>query len=170
MKKREFKMTQGLTIFTRAVVCLMAIGVLSVCGILLPEIAREEAVGKVNHPSPAPFLIVAWVLSIPIFVALYQTFRLLGYIDSNKAFSYLAVKSLQIIKICAVIFSVLLVLGAVIVIVIAKSVDPTEDVTPVVSIGFVLTFVSSVIATFAAVLQRLLKDAIDIKSENDMTV
>lgn len=34
----------------------------------------------------------------------------------------------------------------------------------------VCIFASSVIATFAAVLQRLLQDAIDIKSENDLTV
>ncbi|WP_219914085.1 DUF2975 domain-containing protein, partial [Bacillus paranthracis] len=37
-------------------------------------------------------------------------------------------------------------------------------------IGMIIIFASMVIAVFAAVLQRLLKDAIDIKSENDLTV
>jgi len=34
----------------------------------------------------------------------------------------------------------------------------------------VSSFTSAVIAVFAAVLQKLLKEAIDIKSENDLTV
>jgi len=34
----------------------------------------------------------------------------------------------------------------------------------------IFIFVSIVIAVFAAVLQRLLQDAIDIKLENDLTV
>ena len=37
-------------------------------------------------------------------------------------------------------------------------------------VGLVIIFASMVIAVFAAVLQRLLQEAIDIKSENDLTV
>ena len=37
-------------------------------------------------------------------------------------------------------------------------------------VGMVLIFASMVIAVFAAVLQRLLQEAINIKSENDLTV
>lgn len=40
----------------------------------------------------------------------------------------------------------------------------------IIVIGMVLIFASMVIAVFAAVLQKLLKVAIDIKSENDLTV
>ncbi|WP_418792601.1 DUF2975 domain-containing protein [Phosphitispora sp. TUW77] len=38
------------------------------------------------------------------------------------------------------------------------------------ALPFIIIFSSSVIAVFAAVLQRLLKEAIDIKTENDLTV
>jgi hypothetical protein len=37
-------------------------------------------------------------------------------------------------------------------------------------IGLVIIFASMVIAVFAAVLQRLLQEAIHIKSENDLTI
>jgi Protein of unknown function (DUF2975) len=45
-----------------------------------------------------------------------------------------------------------------------------DDAPGLVIIGMVPVFASLVIAVFAAVLQRLLKEAIDIKSENDLTV
>lgn len=67
MTKKETMMKQGVTIITRGVIYLMGIAILSVCAILLPELAREEAVGKVNPPSAYPFLLAAWVLSLPIF-------------------------------------------------------------------------------------------------------
>ncbi len=159
-----------LTNITRIIIGLMALAVFSVCAILLPELAREEAVGKINPPVVMPYLIAAWVVAAPIFYALYQTLRLLSFIDQNTAFSEQSVQVLQRIKFSAILFTTLIVLGAITIIVVARMVNPTEDVTPVVTLGLVFTFVSSVIATFVAVLQRLLKDAITMKSENELTV
>lgn len=170
MKKRKSNKKSALIIFTRGLIYLMGIAVLSVCGILLPELAREEAVGKVNPPSSIPFLIGAWILSVPVFIGLHQALKILSFIDNNRAFSELSVKSLSNIKICSVIFSLLIVLSAVMVIITAKIADPTEDVTHVVTIGFVFAFASSIVATFAAVMQRLLKEAVNMKSENDLIV
>lgn len=45
-----------------------------------------------------------------------------------------------------------------------------DDAPGLIIIGFVPIFASIVIAVFAAVLQRLLQEAINIKSENDLTV
>lgn len=163
-------MRKGLTHITRGIVYLMAVSVFAVCAILLPELAREEAVGKVNPPSSYPFLIGAWVLSIPIFTALYQTLKLVSYIDENSAFSNRSVKALQIIKYCSIAFSILIVLGTGAVIVLARSANPSEDVAGLITMGFIFTFVSSIIAAFVAVLQRLLNDAIEMKRENDLIV
>ena len=163
-------MKQRLTIITRVVVCLMGIGIIAICAILLPELAREEAIGKAIPPLAYPFLIGAWVLSIPIFVALYQTLKILGYIDQNKAFSGLSVKSLNYIKYCSIVFSILIAVGAITVIILAQSADPREDLVPIATLGFIFTFASLIIAVFVAVLQRLLRDVIYIKSENDLTV
>ncbi len=163
-------MKRGLTLITRGIVYLMGIAVLSICAILLPELAREEAVGKVNPPNSLPYLIGAWILTIPILFALHQTLKLLSYIDKNKAFSHRSVKLLQSIKLCAITFSVMIAVSAITVIVAARIADPREDVTHIVSLGFIFTFASSIVATFAAVMQRLLQDAISIKSENDLIV
>ncbi|HDR6753118.1 TPA: DUF2975 domain-containing protein, partial [Bacillus thuringiensis] len=48
---------------------------------------------------------------------------------------------------------------------IAKKMDP-----PIGLVGLIIVFASLVIAVFAAILQRLLQEAINIKSENDLTV
>ena len=45
-----------------------------------------------------------------------------------------------------------------------------DDAPGIILIGMVVIFASMVIAVFAAVLQRLLQEAIDIKSENDLIV
>ncbi len=45
-----------------------------------------------------------------------------------------------------------------------------DDAPGIILLGMVIIFASMVIAVFAAVLQRLLQEAINIKSENDLTV
>jgi hypothetical protein len=45
-----------------------------------------------------------------------------------------------------------------------------DDAPGIIVIGLVLVFASMVITFFAAVLQMLLKEAIDIKSDNDLTI
>jgi len=45
-----------------------------------------------------------------------------------------------------------------------------DDPAGVIALGIFTTFASVVIATVAAVFQRLLQNAVDIKSENDLTV
>ena len=104
-------------------------------------------------------------MSIPFFVALYQAFKLLIYIDRNKAFSELSVRALKVIKSCAITISAFIVAGIIFVAIFIEG-----DRAGVIVLGLICTFASSVIATFAAVLQKLLKDALDIKSENDLTV
>lgn len=45
-----------------------------------------------------------------------------------------------------------------------------DDAPGIILIGMLLIFAALVIAVFAAVLQKLLQEAIHIKSENDLTV
>ncbi|MDW7674668.1 MAG: DUF2975 domain-containing protein, partial [Bacillota bacterium] len=113
-----------------------------------------------------PLLIGLYVTAIAFFAALYQTLKLLSYIDKNKAFSELSVKALKIIKICAITISGFYVVMLPFVYLVAEK----DDAPGLIIIGMVPPFASAVIAVFAAVLQKLLKNAIDIKSENDLTV
>jgi len=45
-----------------------------------------------------------------------------------------------------------------------------DDIAGGVMMGLFLIFVAAVIGTAAAVFERLLQNAVDIKSENDLTV
>ncbi|AUZ38962.1 DUF2975 domain-containing protein [Bacillus sp. MBGLi79] len=110
--------------------------------------------------------IYLYVTAIPFYFALYQAFKLLSYIDKNKAFSGLSVRALKNIKYCAVTISIFYAAGMPVFYLIAD----IDDAPGIIVIGLVIIFASMVIAVFAAVLQKLLKEAIDIKSENDLTV
>ncbi|MFB4475532.1 DUF2975 domain-containing protein, partial [Oceanobacillus caeni] len=113
-----------------------------------------------------PIVIGICISVIPYFIALYQSFKLLSYIDKSQAFSELSVKALKNIKFCAMTISGLYVVMLPFVYVVAE----LDDAPGLIIIGMVPIFASLVIAVFAAVLQKLLKEAIDIKSENDLTV
>ncbi len=108
---------------------------------------------------------VMYGVAVPFYFALYQPFNLLRYIDENTVFSELSVKSLKNIKYCAMTISGIYVLGMPLFLFIAKKVDP-----PIGIVGIIIIFALFIIAVFAAVLQRLLQEAIDIKPENDLTV
>lgn len=113
-----------------------------------------------------PIIIGILASVVPFSVALYQALGLLGYIDKNIAFSELSVKALKKIKYCAVTICTLYVILMPFVYLVAEK----DDAPGLIIIGMAPIFASLVIAVFTAVLQRLLKQAIDIKSENDLTV
>lgn len=105
-------------------------------------------------------------MSIPFFIAIYQAFKLLGYVDHNQAFSQSAVNAVRNIKYCALIVSVSIVLGILYIRLFANGDDPAGPT----ALGILTTLACIVIATSAAVFERLLQKAVDIKSENDLTV
>ena len=163
-------MKRGSTLFLKIAVILMGIPVLALCLFLLPQIANEanEAAERGSDLAFVVYgiLMVMYVSAIPFYFALYQSFNLLSYIDKNQAFSELSVRALKKIKNCAIIISGLYVVALPFVYIMAE----VDDAPGLIIVGMVPIFASMVIAVFAAVLQRLLKEAIDIKEENDLIV
>lgn len=158
---------KGETFFLKFVVVLMGLPVVALCIFLLPGLSEYVAdITPEFSYTKYLFLIGMYATALVFFYALYQTLKLLTYIDKNKAFSDLSVRSLKNIKYCAITISILYVAELPIIYLIADA----DDAPGVMLIGLVITFASMVIAVFAAVLQKLLKHAIDIKSENDLTV
>jgi len=105
-------MKQGLTLFLKMVVFLIGTPVLAICIFGLPWLAKEVAEMGLNWAYMLyGVLIIMSISAIPFFVALYQTFKLLGYIDKNQAFSELSVRALKNIKKCATIISCLYVVN-----------------------------------------------------------
>jgi len=112
-----------------------------------------------------PFLAYAYIASIPFFVALYQAFKVLGYAGRNKAFSQAAVKALRTIKYCAIATIVFVAVGEIFIMF-----GNSDDRAGGVFMGILFIFGSIVIATAAALFERILQNAVDLKSENDLTV
>ncbi|MDQ0882597.1 DUF2975 domain-containing protein [Peribacillus sp. V2I11] len=160
-------MKLGTTLFLKIAVILIGIPVLALCIFVVPEIANFAAE---LYPDMTYLkylvLIDMYASAIPFYFALFQAFKLLSYIDKNKAFSELSVRALKTIKNCAITISVLYVAGMPLFYLLAEM----DDAPGIILIGMVVVFASMVIAVFAAVLQRLLQEAIDIKSENDLIV
>lgn len=163
-------MKKGSTLFLKFVICLIALAAL-VWLIWFPQLEGRAANLDLISIYQDPLIIYSYIGSIPFFVALYQAFKLLGYIDGNKVFSQLSVNAVGNIKQCAIAFSGFIVLGILYIRLSFMAVSTTDDdPAGVTALGIFITFVSIVIATAAAVFQRLLQNAIDIKSENDLTV
>ncbi len=150
-------MKQYSTIFLRIAVILIGIPVLALCIFWVP--------GFVNYLHFF-ILIGVYATAITYFFALYQALKLLSYIDKNKAFSELSVKALKYIKYCANTISIIYA----VLIPFLFPIADADDAPGLIGFPIIIIFASVVVAVFAAVLQRLLQDAIDIKSENDLTV
>ncbi|ACU63132.1 DUF2975 domain-containing protein [Chitinophaga pinensis] len=113
------------------------------------------------------FILYGYATSIAFFVALYKAFRLLGYIGQNRVFSSDAVKALKSIKYCAIVISALIVLAG---LYIKIAHDKEDDPAGFLAMCIVTTFVAVVVATAAAIFEKILQNAIDMKSENDLTI
>ncbi|MED3574897.1 DUF2975 domain-containing protein [Cytobacillus praedii] len=160
-------MKQVSTLFLKIAVILIGIPILALCIFMVPELGNiaAELLPKFVIIKYLVF-IVFYASAIPFYFALYQAFKLLRYIDKNEAFSQISVTALKKIKYCAITISSLHVLVLPLFYLFAE----IDDAPGVIFVGLVVPFASLVIAVFAAVLQKLLQEAIDIKSENDLTV
>ena len=147
-------MKRSSTIFLQVVIVALGIGALAL-------LLWEPHVEGVNAHATTlyeiyfddPFLALVYTGSIAFFVALYQAFKLLGYIQQNKVFSPGAVKALRTIKYCAITiigfvaveeFFIMLNHG-------------NDDAAGGVAMGVLITFGSIVAATAAAGFEKTLQ-------------
>ena len=154
-------MKQGSTLFLKLVISLIGLVVLALCVFLLSAVISSQDAGDF-----LPVLLGMYIAAVPFFFALYQTLKLLVYVDKSEAFSYLSVKALKNIKYCAIAISAVYVASMPFIVHVADK----DDAPGFTALGLVIILASIAIATFASVLQKLLQEALDIKSENDLTV
>ena len=160
-------MKRGTTLFLKIAVIMIGIPILALCIFVVPKIGNfaGELYPTIVYMKSL-VLMDMYAAAIPFDFALYNAFKLLSYIDKNQAFSGLSVRALRNIRYCAITISTLYLLGMPLYYLMGRRVDPPSFIP----MGSVIIFASMVIAVFAAVLQRLLQEAIHIKSENDLTV
>ena len=160
-------MKRGSILFLRAVLLLVGVAVLA--GLLWePHLeGRNADADLVTIYLRDPFLAYVYLGSLPFFFGLYQAFRLLGYVGQGQACSPDAVTALRRIKYCA-LAGIGFILGAEAYLILGP--NDGDDRAGGVAMGVFTGFPCLVAATTAAVLERVLQSAVELKSENDLTV
>ena len=160
-------MKKSSTIFLQVVIVALGIGALALL-LWEPHIEGVNAHATTLYQIyfDDPFLALVYAGSIPFFIALYQAWKVLRYAGQNKVISPEAVKALRAIKYCAIAIIGFVVVEEVFIMLNHGSDDPAGGVF----MGILITFGSVVIATTAAMFERVLQNAVEMKSENDLTV
>src|SRR5215472_6852858 len=154
------------TIFLQAVIVLIGIVALAIL-IRFPLTEGRAANLDLFSIYSDPFILYGYATSIAFFVALYKAFKLLGYIGQNKVFSSDSVGTLKSIKYCAIVLGILIATAGLYIKIFHNKED---DPAGFLAICIVTTFVSIVVATAAAIFEKILQNAMNMKSENDLTI
>lgn len=166
--KKSFSLNQGTSIFLRLAMLGMAGFVLLMSILFVPNLHREWPLEVPEHANWRYVLIFAIIVStVSFFIALFQISKLLSLIDRNKAFSKASVKAMGNVKRCGLTISGLFMLCLPAIFQLAQA----DDAPGLILIfGFIFVCIPLMVGVLAGVAQRLFQNAIDIKSENDLTV
>jgi hypothetical protein len=161
-------MKRSSIIFLQAVIVLIGVAALA---LLLWE-PQVEGVNK-NRTNLEiyfrdPFLALVYAGSIPFFIALYQAIKVLGYVGRDQVFSPEVVKALRTIKYCALTIIGFVVAEELFILLMDKG-DNDNPGAPIF-MGILIIFPAIVVATTAAMFERILQNAVELKSEHDLTV
>ena len=160
-------MKRGFTIFLQVVIVLLGVGVLA---LLLWE---PQVEGRNVHATQFeiyfkdPFLAYIYLTFVPFFVGLYQAFKILGHARRNEIFFQRSVRAVRSIKYCALTTAIFILGAEAYLFIFMRGKD---DIAGGVMMGAFIIVVSGITATAAAVIERILQNAVKIKSANDLTV
>jgi hypothetical protein len=154
------------TFILKAAIVLIAIPIVAVGVYGLPQFVKEAAVVPIPAGWVYPAIAGMYAAGIPFFRALHRAFLLLVYIDRREAFSEASVRAIRQIQSCGFAICILYAAISPFLYLMAQRLDAPG----ILAIGLTVIFASFIIAVFAAVLQTLLRQAIEIKMENDLTV
>lgn len=158
MKKINIMFLKSAVIIIGSIILILFIFVLPRIAAYIADIYPEYAYLKY------PVLIGVYATGVPLYIALYKAFMLLNLIEDGNAFSDKSVIILKGIKTCAV--SEVVMYGLLFIYLLTQNaVQPSVAI-----ILFAIIFTAFTVSVFAAVMQELLKTAIEIKTENDLTV
>lgn len=158
-------LNRGSTLFLKVVIFLIAIGVFA--GLVwFPQAEGRAANLDLINIYKDPFIIYIFIGSIPFFIGLYQAFKLLNLIDANKAISQSAINTLKIIKFASLSLIAFIVLALFYIRFFAHGDDPAGPS----GLGIIVSIIVAVFASAAAVSEKQLQKAVNIKQESDLTI
>lgn len=149
------------TIFFRIVLAFILLATLAMCIFAFPEMWRSFDFEDQMLAQPMRGVIIRWYVSaIPFLIGLWQSWKLLNYIDRGNAFSDLSIRALSRIKQCAIAIAVIMASALPFFYGFAN----IDDAPGMVVIGMMFVGAPVVVAVFASLLQKLLRNAIDVKN------
>jgi hypothetical protein len=142
---------------------LVLIGIISIAILIIAPLREGRATNlSLLKIYADPFIAYIYIASITFFTALYQAFKLLTYIAQNKVFTSEAVQTLKNIKYCGIVLCGFIFLaGLYIKIFHSKEDDPAGFL----ALCFVSAFASIVVATAAAIFQKILQRGVDMNTK-----
>lgn len=159
---------KGSTLLLKSTLVFMALIVLALAVFALPHIYLG---GLLEFPSvPTVILgivIVMYAITIPYFFVLWQSWKLLVYIDQKKGFSPFSIQAFRSIKWASLIGGFILMLGFV---PLLYPIAQLQDAPGLLVIGFAFSCIPFVVSLFASVMEKLFQNALDLKSENELTI
>ena len=160
-------MKRGSTIFLRLAVTAIGLGVVALCILLLPLIWQAAYI-EYQEDGYAVRVVVAamYLAAVPFFFGIYKGWRILDAIDTGQSFSLASVRALQEISYCAGIISLIYIVTLPFFYIWAQS----DDAPGLVLIGLFFVGMPAIVSVATGLLRLLLAEAVNIKSENDLTV
>lgn len=158
-------MKRGIVTFLKFAIVIIGLAVLVLCIFWIPTLADSAAN---MYPEfkylRYPVIMSVFITAIPFYLAVYQTLKLLNLIENKNAFSDMAVAALKHIKQFAMAEVILYAFGLA-ALAFQKALHPG-----IALMGGAIAFAALTISLFTALLQELLRNALEIKAENDLTV
>jgi hypothetical protein len=105
-----------------------------------------------------PFIVYIYIASIPFFVALYQAFKILGYVDQNKIFSQASVNALKNIKYCGGVIIAFILAAEAYLFIFQRS--NSDDPAGGVMMGVFIIFISLTVLASADIFEKIIQKAI----------
>jgi hypothetical protein len=110
---------------------------------------------------------VLYAATIPYFFVLWQSWKLLTLIDQNLGFSFFSITAFRNIKLASLIGGILLMGGFV---PFLFPIADADDAPGLLIYGFLVACIPLVVSIFAAILEMLFQNALQMKNENDLTI
>ena len=142
------------TVFLQAVVVLIGVAAL-VFLLWEPQLEGRNARATLFEIYfKDPFLAYAYLSSIPFFMGVARAFRVPGCFRRGQAFSPAALQDVRTISLCALVLIGLVALAELFILL-----GESDDRAGGVFMGLLITFGSVIVASSAAVFERILRDA-----------
>lgn len=157
-------MKKNSTMFLQTVIVFMGMATVAVM-IRFPLTEGRAANLDLFSIYADPLIIYGYVASLPFFIALYQAFKLLGYIGQDKAFSLSSVTILRCIRYCAVTLSILIATAGLYIRIFH---DKEDDAAGFLAVCIATIFISITVAMGAMVFEKVFQKGLDMEANKQL--